>query len=66
MSEHGTVRGYRQHQERGHRGVQIDDECRDAWNAYMAGYMRATYDPAKRRAAYERAKARGYYAKDTA
>ena len=62
MIPHGTTRGYRQHQERGHRGVEICDDCRDAWNTYMADYMRATYTPAKRRAAYQRAKARGYYA----
>lgn len=54
--EHGTVKGYRAHQARGHRGVQIDDECRDAWNAYCAEWQRKHYDPAKRRARYLRSK----------
>lgn len=59
--EHGTHTGYRQHQRAGHRGVQICEECREAWRTYCATWARKNYDPAKRRAAYERAKARGHY-----
>ena len=62
--KHGTHTGYRQHQRAGHRGVEICDECREAWRTYDTTYHRENYDPAKRRAKYERAKARGYYAKE--
>jgi len=54
--EHGTRAGFQQHTARGHRGIEICDDCRAANNAYMATYMRENYDPAKRRARYLRRK----------
>ena len=65
--DHGTHTGYRQHQRAGHRGIEICDECRDAWNAYNRAWRAAGgYDPAKRRKAYLAAKARGYYDRERA
>lgn len=65
-AEHGTHTGYRQHQRAGHRGVEICDDCREAWRTYNREWQAANYNPAKRRAAYERAKARGYYDREGA
>lgn len=50
--EHGTHTGYRQHQRRGHRGIEICDDCREAWRVYNAEWIRKNYDPQKRRQAY--------------
>ena len=63
MIDHGTRRGYQQHTARGHRGVEICDECAQANRDYMRVYMAARYDPARRRAVYLKQKAAGYYAR---
>ena len=49
--EHGTRRGFQQHKA---LGSMVCGACDDANRDYMRDYMRANYDPAKRRAAYER------------
>ena len=52
MIDHGTHTGYRQHQRRGHRGIEICEDCREAWRVYCTTWLRENYDPAKRRARY--------------
>jgi len=49
--DHGTRRGFNQHKALGSMACEA---CREANNTYMREYMRANYDPAKRRAAHER------------
>lgn len=53
---HGTRAGFQMHKA---MGIAVCGPCREAQNKYMADYMRAHYDPAKRRARYLASKERG-------